>query len=562
MDGVISSLYITAIFSARNNNNEQAGAMASNMELPKLKTSKRASCGEKSSRSRPRSSTRRTTVKKRQHIAAPLNDTTIASSSKADAILEDDNIPGKVQALTRLMPPKDKCLFWWATVAAVRIRTLFEATKNIIREGVLVVSPNGIELQEYDNTKVMVVFFRMRRANLEQYGEYYCKETMSIPLSIDEFYKGVKCINQSDVVGLCVTQESMNSSHPSLDLHIMHPTHGYSYQHSCRLLHEEFMHIDTVHLQDNAKFYAHLNIRSTFFKRYLNDCLPHGKNLKFLFRYDDNLQAFCAHLIPCDSDIGMSTMRLRLISENADGYDRDQIARVSEENAPKYSIANLLLFTKATPLSHSVEILLSHEFPLVVKYSIGDLGEIRFCLAPVFSEQERDDYLSHEVREGGDDDKKQEAEEAEEEDVVMAPGVRPMDAPTSPAGSVHSEVRRVAECLPASPALPALPAPSLQHHHQPVLECAEESHDSIAAAPNSVMAMVPSEKKTTTKKRRRRRRGEKEKRNGAREVAPEGQSAVTPKRMKTVSHQAIGQAVDTQPPGDDRVTATHETAPR
>lgn len=317
-----------------------------------------------------------------------------AAGSANSSSLPENNFPQvRVRALTNIMPVKEDCVFWWTTVAAVRIRTLFEAAKNIISEGVLVVSSETIVLQEYDNTRVMVVYLRMRSENLDQYGAYYCPNKLCIPLSIDEFYKGVKCINQSDVVGLCITKKSMESSYPSLDLHIMHPTHGYSYKHSCRMLHEEFMHADEVHLRDDAKFYAHITIKATFFKRYLNDCVPHGKNLQFLFRYDKIVDEYCVFLIPCDSVISMSRMTLRLTCDNTEGLDADQIEQLSEETAPKYSIANLLLFTKATPLSNTVEILLSHEFPLVVKYGIGDLGEIRFCLAPVFSDQERDAYL-------------------------------------------------------------------------------------------------------------------------------------------------------------------------
>lgn len=312
--------------------------------------------------------------------------------------LNTDSTPRfRVQALARLMPVREDCVFWWATVAAVRIRTVFEAIKNIISEGVLVVDPDGIMLQEYDNTKVMVVFVRMRAEHLEQYGPYYCEKKLCIPLSIDEFFKGVKCINQSDVVGLCVTKASMNSSYPSLDLHIMHPTHGYCYQHESRMLHDEFLMLEDVNLQDNAAFYANFTIKSTFFKRYLNDCLPHGKNIKFVFRYDTVCSSFYVHLIPCDNVISMSRMRLRLECTNTEGLNQDEIEQISEKTAPKYSIANLLLFTKATPLSNTVEILLSHEFPLVVKYNIGDLGELRFCLAPVFSDQELDDYRDHTV---------------------------------------------------------------------------------------------------------------------------------------------------------------------
>jgi len=40
------------------------------------------------------------------------------------------------------------------------------------------------------------------------------------------------------------------------------------------------------------------------------------------------------------------------------------------------------LFTKSTNLSNSIELYLKTDYPLILKYSVANLGEIRFCLAP------------------------------------------------------------------------------------------------------------------------------------------------------------------------------------
>ena len=53
-----------------------------------------------------------------------------------------------------------------------------------------------------------------------------------------------------------------------------------------------------------------------------------------------------------------------------------------------FALRYLNLFTKATPLSDSVTLSMSKDVPLVVEYRIGDMGYIRYYLAPKIEEDE------------------------------------------------------------------------------------------------------------------------------------------------------------------------------
>ena len=47
-----------------------------------------------------------------------------------------------------------------------------------------------------------------------------------------------------------------------------------------------------------------------------------------------------------------------------------------------YSLKELILFTKCTNLCPSIELYLKNNFPIIVKYTVGDLGEIKLALTP------------------------------------------------------------------------------------------------------------------------------------------------------------------------------------
>ena len=47
-----------------------------------------------------------------------------------------------------------------------------------------------------------------------------------------------------------------------------------------------------------------------------------------------------------------------------------------------FNLKYLVLFTKCTNLSNTVELYLKNDYPLIVRYTVGSLGEIKLCLAP------------------------------------------------------------------------------------------------------------------------------------------------------------------------------------
>jgi proliferating cell nuclear antigen len=67
--------------------------------------------------------------------------------------------------------------------------------------------------------------------------------------------------------------------------------------------------------------------------------------------------------------------------------DSDSVTVENEENEHEivqgvFSLKFLCLFTKATNLSKVVELFVANNYPLIVRYSVASLGELKMCLAP------------------------------------------------------------------------------------------------------------------------------------------------------------------------------------
>lgn len=87
-------------------------------------------------------------------------------------------------------------------------------------------------------------------------------------------------------------------------------------------------------------------------------------------------------------DMGTANVTVRPKAA-ADDIKGDQGTSI-DVNVPvrlTFALKNLLNFTKATPLSERVHLSMSSDHPLVVEYSMGDVGDIKFYLAPKLDEE-------------------------------------------------------------------------------------------------------------------------------------------------------------------------------
>ena len=47
-----------------------------------------------------------------------------------------------------------------------------------------------------------------------------------------------------------------------------------------------------------------------------------------------------------------------------------------------YALKHLVLFSKCTNLCNTIDIYLKNDYPLIIKYNVASLGDIKLCLAP------------------------------------------------------------------------------------------------------------------------------------------------------------------------------------
>ena len=77
-----------------------------------------------------------------------------------------------------------------------------------------------------------------------------------------------------------------------------------------------------------------------------------------------------------------------IISENNNTIKVHKNTNTNEIVQGLFQLKHLVLFTKCTSLCPSIELYLKNDYPLILRYTVANLGEVKLVLAPIKNKQQ------------------------------------------------------------------------------------------------------------------------------------------------------------------------------
>jgi proliferating cell nuclear antigen len=71
-----------------------------------------------------------------------------------------------------------------------------------------------------------------------------------------------------------------------------------------------------------------------------------------------------------------------ILGETTNGLKFNQVSSEDKPVQGMFSLKYLMLFTKCTNLCNQINLYIKNDYPIVIKYNVASLGEIKLCLAP------------------------------------------------------------------------------------------------------------------------------------------------------------------------------------
>lgn len=253
------------------------------------------------------------------------------------------------------------------TVQVQAFKGTLEAIKDLLNDCNIHFDKSGMKIKSIDGKHVALVHVKYEG---ERFDKYYCERDLSIGVNISNTLKILKNVTQNDTLQLFVKRDDFDHAH----IRIQNADKGIVHDFSLKLMDLDDDTIDIPETEFTSIITMPSNDLHTLCKQYKEfadkiDIKSVGDKVIFSFQGDETNGTSTLH----NNENGLIVQRC--IDE--DGNCDEEIVQA------KFLLKYLVLFSKAYNLSNTVEILIKNDYPMVLKYSIADLGILKFCLAPM-----------------------------------------------------------------------------------------------------------------------------------------------------------------------------------
>lgn len=251
---------------------------------------------------------------------------------------------------------------------ALVLKKVLDAVKELVTDANFDCSDDGISLQAMDNSHVALVALLLRAEGFENFR---CDRSLSLGINVTSLSKIVRTADNSDALTLKASDNA-----DTLNLLFESPKNDRVGEYDLKL-----MDIDSEHLGiPETDFDAVVKMSSTEFQRICRDLLVLGETINI--KVSKEGVAFSV-----EGDLGKGSVMLKQ-GTSIDEKEEGTTIRMTAPVVLDFSLKYLNNFTKATGLSDTVTLNLANDVPLMIEYAVGDVGYVRYYLAPKVGEED------------------------------------------------------------------------------------------------------------------------------------------------------------------------------
>lgn len=255
-----------------------------------------------------------------------------------------------------------------STIQISPFRILMIALKDILLETNITFQQDGIRIINMDKSHTILAHLFLDAKNFQG---YYCKyPKIVIGVNMFHLFKLINTIDNDDTLTIFIEEEEY--SHGIVDHLGLKFENGNIKQvkiQKLKLIEPEEEELDIP----EVKFSSIINLPSPDFQKIIRDLSSVSERLE-LKSVGDEL------IFKCKGPFAEVEIRRQESDGNMKFIKKQDPSKVIQG---EFSLKNLGYFIKCTNLCDDIEIYLENELPLIVKYSVASLGEIKLCLAPL-----------------------------------------------------------------------------------------------------------------------------------------------------------------------------------
>jgi proliferating cell nuclear antigen len=256
------------------------------------------------------------------------------------------------------------------TVQISPFRTLMTALKDILLETNITFQSDGIKIINMDKSHTILATLHLEAKNFEH---FYCKyQKIVIGVNMLHFFKLINTIDNDDTLTIYI------ENHEYSDGVVSHL--GLKFENGdikqCKIQKLRLIEPEDDDLEvpwDNCKYQYIINLPSSDFQKIVRD----------LSNISDKVEIKSVGnelLFTCHGPFAQASIRRTESDGSMQFVQSNQSCKIVQG---EFSLKNLGYFIKCTNLCNTIELYLENNLPMVIKYNVASLGEIRFASIPL-----------------------------------------------------------------------------------------------------------------------------------------------------------------------------------
>lgn len=254
------------------------------------------------------------------------------------------------------------------TVQIAPFRTLMTALKEMLVETNITFQADGMRIINMDRSHTILAYMHLPAANFEVYE---CKkEKIIVGVNMTNLVRLTNSVETEETLTMYIENADFDDGIVSyLTLKFENATTKQCKTSKLRLIEPEPEELP----YPTVTFSSVINLPSLDFQKIIRDlsCISNKLEIKSV---GNELIFYCSGQFA-------SVEIRRMESEGTMGFQvKPEQSKIIQG---EFSLKYLSIFTKCTPMCQQIELMLDNDLPLVVKYNVACLGEIKMCLAPL-----------------------------------------------------------------------------------------------------------------------------------------------------------------------------------
>ena len=260
---------------------------------------------------------------------------------------------------------EENYVMYLRTVQSSAIRVLIEALKEILTDTNLEFDSENIKVIAMDPSHTVLVHLLL---NSNKFERYYCPNKLLIGINTINLFKLIKALQNNDILTLFI--EKNNTNQLGIRMENGEANQITQYKMNLMDLNQDNISIPPI------EFESVITLPSNNFQKICRDMFNLSDNIE-ITTYGQQITFKCkGDIADQETSIGQSQSSGMSLVKN-DNTNQNEIIQ------GMFSLKYLVLFTKCTNLSSSIELYLKNDYPLIIRYQVANLGEVKLCLAPV-----------------------------------------------------------------------------------------------------------------------------------------------------------------------------------